>query len=136
MMFLGSISDKFPTQNRGANEERWTSAELHTHQQGRAYCGYNVKCYLDCSDPEMAESSIQRRGKTKTKIQKLDCRTADFGFFKDPFGRVPWDKALEAIGGQESYFILIIFFKLKRGIFKQRRSQAKMPGAQHRTKCF
>ncbi|KFW67405.1 hypothetical protein AS28_01846, partial [Pygoscelis adeliae] len=35
----------------------------------------------------------------------LDFRRADFGLFRDLLGRVPWDKALEGRGAQESWVI-------------------------------
>ncbi|KFW07334.1 hypothetical protein N327_01759, partial [Fulmarus glacialis] len=35
----------------------------------------------------------------------LDFRRADFGLFRDLRGRVPWDKALEGRGPQESWLI-------------------------------
>ncbi|KFQ76045.1 hypothetical protein N337_12204, partial [Phoenicopterus ruber ruber] len=35
----------------------------------------------------------------------LDFRRADFGLFRDLLGRVPWDKALEGRGAQESWLI-------------------------------
>jgi len=35
----------------------------------------------------------------------LDFRRADFGLFGDLLGRVPWDKALEGRGVQESWLI-------------------------------
>ncbi|KFV97213.1 hypothetical protein N327_03267, partial [Fulmarus glacialis] len=39
------------------------------------------------------------------KLTTLDFRRADFGLFRDLFGRVPWDKALEGRGAQESWLI-------------------------------
>ncbi|KFW09032.1 hypothetical protein N327_00801, partial [Fulmarus glacialis] len=35
----------------------------------------------------------------------VDFRRADFGLFRDLLGRVPWDKALEGRGAQESWLI-------------------------------
>ncbi|KFO08151.1 hypothetical protein N312_12568, partial [Balearica regulorum gibbericeps] len=35
----------------------------------------------------------------------LDFRRADFGLFRDLLGRVPWDKALEGRGAQDSWVI-------------------------------
>ncbi|KFO04167.1 hypothetical protein N312_10892, partial [Balearica regulorum gibbericeps] len=35
----------------------------------------------------------------------LDFRRADFGLFRDLLGRIPWDKALEGRGAQDSWLI-------------------------------
>ncbi|KFW77528.1 hypothetical protein N336_11811, partial [Phalacrocorax carbo] len=40
-----------------------------------------------------------------SKLTALDFKRADFGFFRDLLGRVPWDKALEGRGDQESWLI-------------------------------
>jgi len=37
-----------------------------------------------------------------SKLATLDFRRADFGLLRDLLGRIPWDKALEGIGAQES----------------------------------
>ena len=42
----------------------------------------------------------------QSKLTTLDFRTADLGLFRHPLGRVPWDKALEGRGAQESWLIL------------------------------
>ncbi|GAB0184642.1 mitochondrial enolase superfamily member 1 [Grus japonensis] len=39
------------------------------------------------------------------KLTTLDFRRVDFGLFRDLLGRVPWDKALEGRGAQESWLI-------------------------------
>lgn len=40
-----------------------------------------------------------------SELPTLDFRRADFGFFMDLLSRVPWDKALERGGAQESWLI-------------------------------
>ncbi|KFW60998.1 hypothetical protein AS28_04482, partial [Pygoscelis adeliae] len=40
-----------------------------------------------------------------SKLATLDFRRADLGLFRDLLGRVPWDKALEGRGPQESWLI-------------------------------
>ncbi|KFM05090.1 hypothetical protein AS27_03707, partial [Aptenodytes forsteri] len=40
-----------------------------------------------------------------SKLTALDLRRADFGLFRDLLGRVPWDKALEGRGAQETWVI-------------------------------
>ncbi|GAB0203892.1 mitochondrial enolase superfamily member 1 [Grus japonensis] len=39
------------------------------------------------------------------KLTALDFRRADFGLFRDLLGRIPWDKALEGRGAQDSWLI-------------------------------
>jgi len=40
-----------------------------------------------------------------SKFTRLDFGRADFGFFRDLVGKVPWDKALEGRRAQESWVI-------------------------------
>jgi len=40
-----------------------------------------------------------------SKFTTLDFKRADFGLFRDPLSRVPWDKMLEGRGAQESWLI-------------------------------
>jgi len=40
------------------------------------------------------------------KLTTLDFRRTDFGLFRDLLDRIPWDKALEGRGTQESWLIL------------------------------
>jgi len=40
-----------------------------------------------------------------SKLTTLDFSRAEFGLFRDLLGRVPWDKALEGRGAQESCLI-------------------------------
>ncbi|GAB0195035.1 hypothetical protein GRJ2_001968800 [Grus japonensis] len=40
-----------------------------------------------------------------SKLTTLDFRRADFGLFRDLLGRIPWDKALEGRGAQDSWLI-------------------------------
>jgi len=62
---------------------------------------------LACSDQEMVEFKILRGAKrVHSKLTTLNFRRADFGLFRDLLGRVPWDKALEGRGAQESWVIL------------------------------
>ncbi|GAB0205517.1 hypothetical protein GRJ2_003017300 [Grus japonensis] len=50
---------------------------------------------LGCSDHEMVEFRILRTARrAHSKLNTLDFKRADFGLFRDLFGRVPWDKAL------------------------------------------
>jgi len=40
-----------------------------------------------------------------SKLATLAFRRADFGLLRDLLGRIPWDKALEGIGAQESWSV-------------------------------
>ena len=51
----------------------------------------------------MVEFKILRAvRRVHSKFTTLDFRRPDFGLFRDLLGRVPWDKALERRGAQES----------------------------------
>jgi len=63
---------------------------------------------LGYSGCEMMEFRTQRGGteKDKNKITTLDCRRADFGLFKNMFGRVPQNETLEGRGVWENRIII------------------------------
>jgi len=63
-----------------------------------------VKGSLGCSDREMVEFKILRAvRRVCSKLATLVFRRADFGLLRDLLGRMPWDKALEGRGAQESW---------------------------------
>ncbi|GAB0208676.1 hypothetical protein GRJ2_003333300 [Grus japonensis] len=65
-----------------------------------------LKGSLGCSDHEMVEFRILRAvRRAHSKLTTLDFRRADFGLFRDLLGRIPWDKALEGRGAQDSWLI-------------------------------
>ncbi|GAB0177368.1 hypothetical protein GRJ2_000202000 [Grus japonensis] len=65
-----------------------------------------LKGSLSCSDHEMVEFRILRAARrAHSKLTTLDFRRADFGLFRDLLGRIPWDKALEGRGTQDSWLI-------------------------------
>ncbi|GAB0209752.1 hypothetical protein GRJ2_003440900 [Grus japonensis] len=65
-----------------------------------------LKGSLGCSDHEMVEFRMLRAARgTHCKLTTLDFRRADFGLFRDLLGRIPWDKALEGRGAQDSWLI-------------------------------
>ncbi|GAB0193880.1 mitochondrial enolase superfamily member 1 [Grus japonensis] len=65
-----------------------------------------LKGSLGCSDHEMVEFKILRAARrAHSKLTALDFRRADFGLFRDLLGRIPWDKALEGRGAQDSWLI-------------------------------
>ena len=41
----------------------------------------------------------------RSKLATMDFRRADFGLLRDLLGRMPWDKALERRGAQESWSV-------------------------------
>jgi len=62
-----------------------------------------VKGSLGCSDHEIMDFKILRAVRqVRSKSATLDFRRADFGLLRDLLGRIPWDKALEGRGAQES----------------------------------
>ncbi|GAB0209530.1 mitochondrial enolase superfamily member 1 [Grus japonensis] len=65
-----------------------------------------LKGSLGCSDHEMVEFSILRAARrAHSKLTTLDLRRADFGLLRDLLGRIPWDKALEGRGAQDSWLV-------------------------------
>ncbi|GAB0207656.1 mitochondrial enolase superfamily member 1 [Grus japonensis] len=65
-----------------------------------------LKGSLGCSDHEMVEFRILRAARRVcSKLTTLEFRRADFGLFRDLLGRIPWDKALEGRGAQDSWLI-------------------------------
>ncbi|GAB0207578.1 mitochondrial enolase superfamily member 1 [Grus japonensis] len=65
-----------------------------------------LKGSLGCSDHEMVEFRILRAARrAHSKLTTLDFRRADSGLFRDLLGRIPWDKALEGRGAQDSWLI-------------------------------
>ncbi|PKU33078.1 glycerol kinase [Limosa lapponica baueri] len=65
-----------------------------------------IRGSLGCSDHEMMEfKTLKAARRAHSKLTTLNFRRADFGLFRDLLGRVPWDKALEGRGAQESWLI-------------------------------
>ncbi|GAB0188934.1 mitochondrial enolase superfamily member 1 [Grus japonensis] len=65
-----------------------------------------LKGSLGCSDHEMVEFRILRAvRRAHSKLTTLGFRRADFGLFRDLLDRIPWDKALEGRGAQDSWLI-------------------------------
>ncbi|GAB0199210.1 hypothetical protein GRJ2_002386400 [Grus japonensis] len=65
-----------------------------------------LKSSLGCSDHEMVDFKILRAARrVHSKLTTLGFRRADFGLFRDLLGRVPWDKALEGRGAQDSWLV-------------------------------
>ncbi|GAB0176073.1 mitochondrial enolase superfamily member 1 [Grus japonensis] len=65
-----------------------------------------LKGSLGCSDHEMVQFKILRAvRRAHSKLTTLDFRRADFCLFRDLLGGVPWDKALERRGAQDSWLV-------------------------------
>ncbi|GAB0179473.1 hypothetical protein GRJ2_000412600 [Grus japonensis] len=100
--FLECIDDNFLLQ---VTEEpmRTRSAMLDlvlTNKEGL------LKGSLGCNDHEMVEFKILRAARrVHSKLTTLDFSRADFGLFRDLLGRIPWDKALEGRGAQDSWLV-------------------------------
>ena len=61
---------------------------------------------LGCSDHELVEFRILHgESRARSRIKTLDIRRANFGFFKDLLGELPWVRALEGRGFQESWLL-------------------------------
>ena len=59
---------------------------------------------LGCSDHAMVEFRILRgRSRAISRITSLDFGRANVGLFKDLRGRIPWARALDGKGAQESW---------------------------------
>ncbi|GAB0178252.1 hypothetical protein GRJ2_000290500 [Grus japonensis] len=76
-----------------------------TNKEGLVGDG-KLKGSLGCSDHERVEfKSLRAARRACSKLTTLDFRRTDFGLFMDLLGRVPWDKALEGRGAQDSWLI-------------------------------
>ncbi|GAB0202834.1 hypothetical protein GRJ2_002749000 [Grus japonensis] len=65
-----------------------------------------LKGSIGCSDHKMMEFRILRAARRAcSKLTTLAFSRADFGLFRDLLGRIPWDKALEGSGAQDSWLI-------------------------------
>ncbi|KAJ7415812.1 glycerol kinase [Willisornis vidua] len=63
-----------------------------------------LKSSIGCSDHEMVEfGNLGAARRVHCKLTNLDVRRTDFGLFRNLFGRVPWDKALERRQAQGSW---------------------------------
>jgi len=61
---------------------------------------------LGCSDHEMVEFRFLRGGsRALSRTTALDFRRANFGLFKDLLGGIPWVRAQEGRGIQESWLL-------------------------------
>ncbi|GAB0206764.1 mitochondrial enolase superfamily member 1 [Grus japonensis] len=104
--FLQSTDDNFLTQVVEEPMRRGVLLDLVLTTKEGLVGDVKVGGSLGCSDHEMVEFRILRgRSRAVSRITTLDFRRANFGLFKDLLGRIPWVKALEGKGAQESWLI-------------------------------
>ncbi|PKU34027.1 glycerol kinase [Limosa lapponica baueri] len=101
--FLECVDDNFLLQVIEEPTRRGAMLDLVLTNKEGMMGNVKLKGSLGCSDHEMVEFMILRAvRRVPTKLTTLDFRRADFGLLRDLLGRVPWDKALEGRGAQES----------------------------------
>ncbi|KAK4817455.1 hypothetical protein QYF61_015610 [Mycteria americana] len=102
--FLECVDDDFLLQVIEEPARRGAMLDLLLTNKEELVGNVKLKGSLGCSDHEMVEFKILRAPRrVHSKLTTLDFRRADFGLFRDLLGRVPWDKALEGRGAQESW---------------------------------
>ncbi|GAB0176076.1 hypothetical protein GRJ2_000072800 [Grus japonensis] len=102
--FLECIYDNFLLQVIEEPTRRGAMLDLILINKEELVGNVKLKGSLGCSDHEMVEFKILRAARrVHSKLTTLDFRKADFCLFRDLLGGVPWDKALERRGAQESW---------------------------------
>ncbi|GAB0202575.1 mitochondrial enolase superfamily member 1 [Grus japonensis] len=104
--FLECVDDNFLLQVTEEPTRRGAMLDLVLTNKEGLVGDVKLKGSLGCSDHEMVEFRILRAARRVcSKLTTLDLRRADFGLFRDLLGRIPWDKALEGRGAQDSWLI-------------------------------
>ncbi|GAB0207020.1 hypothetical protein GRJ2_003167600 [Grus japonensis] len=104
--FLECVNDNFLLQVIEDPTRRGAMLDLILTNKEGLVGDVKLKGSLGCSDHEMVEFGILRAARrARSKLTTLDFRRADFGLFRDLLGRIPWDKALEGRGAQDSWLI-------------------------------
>ncbi|GAB0207775.1 macrophage immunometabolism regulator [Grus japonensis] len=104
--FLEHVDDNFLLQVIEEPMRRGGMIDLVLTNKEGLVGDVKLKGSLGCSDHEMVEFRILRAARrAHSKLTTLDFRRADFGLFRDLLGRIPWDKALEGRGAQDSWLI-------------------------------
>ncbi|GAB0179184.1 hypothetical protein GRJ2_000383700 [Grus japonensis] len=104
--FLECVHDNFLLQVIEEPTRRGAMLDLILTNKEGLVGDVKLKGSLGCSDHEMVEFRILRAARrAHSKLTTLDFRRADFGLFRDLLGRIPWDKALEGRGAQDSWLI-------------------------------
>ncbi|GAB0186589.1 hypothetical protein GRJ2_001124200 [Grus japonensis] len=102
--FLEGIDDNFLFQVIEEPTRRGATLDLVLTNKEGLVGNMKLKGSLGCSDHEMVEFKIHKAvRRAHSKFITLNFRRADFGLFRDLLGRIPWDKALEGRGAQDSW---------------------------------
>ncbi|GAB0202677.1 hypothetical protein GRJ2_002733300 [Grus japonensis] len=104
--FLECVDDNFLLQVIEEPTRRGAMLDLILTNKEGLVGDVKLKGSLGCSDHEMVEFKILRAARrVHSKLTTLDFRRADFGLFRDLLARIPWDKALEGRGAQDSWLV-------------------------------
>ncbi|GAB0179532.1 hypothetical protein GRJ2_000418500 [Grus japonensis] len=104
--FLECIDDNFLLQVTEEPRRRGAMLDLVLTNKEGLVGDVKLKGSLGSSDDETVEFRILRAARRAlSKLTTLDFSRADFGLFRDLLGRIPWDKALEGRGAQDSWLI-------------------------------
>ncbi|GAB0199193.1 hypothetical protein GRJ2_002384700 [Grus japonensis] len=104
--FLECVDANFLLQVREEPMRRGAMLDLILTIKEGLVGNVKLKSSLGCSDHEMVDFRILRAARRAcSKLTTLDFRRADFGLFRDLPGRIPWDKALEGRGAQDSWLL-------------------------------
>ncbi|GAB0204363.1 hypothetical protein GRJ2_002901900 [Grus japonensis] len=104
--FLECIDDNFLLQVIEEPTRRGAVLDLVLTKKEGLVGNVKLKGSLGCSDQQVVELKIHRAvRRAQSRLTTLDFRRADFGFFRDLLGGVPWDKALEGRGAQDSWLV-------------------------------
>ncbi|GAB0205231.1 hypothetical protein GRJ2_002988700 [Grus japonensis] len=104
--FLECVNDNFLLQMTEEPTRRCAMVALILTNKEGLVGNVKLKGSLGCSDHKMVEFKILRAARrAHSKLTTLDFRRADFGLFRDLLGKIPWDKALEGRGAQDSWLV-------------------------------
>ncbi|GAB0208807.1 mitochondrial enolase superfamily member 1 [Grus japonensis] len=104
--FLECIDDNFLLQVTEEPTRRGAMLDLVLTNKEGLVGNVKLKGSLGCSDHKMVEFKILRAvRRALSKLTTLDFRRAGFGLFRDLLGRIPWDKAPEGRGAQDSWLV-------------------------------
>jgi len=104
--FLERIDDNFLLQVIEEPMGRCAMLDLVLTNKEGLVRNVKVKGSLGCSDHEMVEFKILRAARrVSSKLCVVGFRRAYFGLLRDLLGKIPWNKALEGRGAQESWSV-------------------------------
>lgn len=104
--FLECVDDNFLFQVIEKPVRRAALLSLILNYKEDLMGNVNLKGSVGCSDHKVVEFKVLRAmRKMHSKLATLNFRRAEMALFRDVTGRVPWDKALEGRGAQESWLI-------------------------------